>query len=225
MAGECWLAIEVVGTRLEPVSKLKEGWRGDWLLSSDSIRFTTSADTPILCSTTASGSGRFGSRKKGASVCSPSLEVKCRLDDAGAFHSGGASTSGRISNSGLERNEGERMGKECSRNVDGLQWWKKGKYIKHLLAGAASAALSKSVVAPLERVRMDVVLGNSNRGAVGTAINVWKNEGLLGFWRGNGLNLMRNAPFKVGLNPGNHACTSPFWEYSEALHSLSRCID
>lgn len=72
-----------------------------------------------------------------------------------------------------------------------------GDNIKRLVAGATSAAVSKSCVAPFERVRMDIVLGNSTLGAAGTALGVWRQEGFGGFWRGNGLNIFRNAPFKV----------------------------
>lgn len=30
------------------------------------------------------------------------------------------------------------------------------------------------------------------------ALGVLRNEGVLGFWRGNGLNVLRTAPYKVG---------------------------
>lgn len=69
---------------------------------------------------------------------------------------------------------------------------------KLLVAGAASAVVSRTLMAPLERVKMDLLLKTSTRSALDTALWVWQREGLAGFWKGNGLNLLRTAPFKVG---------------------------
>lgn len=68
---------------------------------------------------------------------------------------------------------------------------------KLLVAGAASAIVSRTAMAPLERVKMDLLLKTSSRSAMDTAVWVWQREGLAGFWKGNGLNLLRTAPFKV----------------------------
>lgn len=68
---------------------------------------------------------------------------------------------------------------------------------KHLLAGALSAVVSKSVVAPIERVRMDIILNNTSYGPAGACAHILRTEGIRGFWRGNGLNIIRTAPFKV----------------------------
>lgn len=73
---------------------------------------------------------------------------------------------------------------------------------KLLVAGAASAIVSRTAMAPLERVKMDLLLKTSSRSAVDTAVWVWQREGLAGFWKGNGLNLLRTAPFKVGVIMG-----------------------
>jgi hypothetical protein len=73
---------------------------------------------------------------------------------------------------------------------------------KLLVAGAASAIVSRTAMAPLERVKMDLLLKTSNRSAVDTAVWVWQREGLAGFWKGNGLNLLRTAPFKVREGTG-----------------------
>ena len=68
---------------------------------------------------------------------------------------------------------------------------------RHLLAGALSAAVCKTVVAPIERVRMDIVLSNTPHGPHGTCVEILKTEGVAGFWRGNLLNIIRTAPFRV----------------------------
>jgi hypothetical protein len=67
-----------------------------------------------------------------------------------------------------------------------------------LLAGAASALVSRTAVAPLERIKMEQLLKSSSRSAFDTAMWVYQHEGLLGFWKGNALNVLRTAPFKVG---------------------------
>lgn len=70
-------------------------------------------------------------------------------------------------------------------------------YGKLLFAGAMSAVVSRTFVAPLERVKMDMVLKNSQADALNTALQVYKKEGVLGFWKGNALNVLRTAPFKA----------------------------
>lgn len=73
-----------------------------------------------------------------------------------------------------------------------------GNYTKHMLSGALSAAVSKSVTSPLERVRLELVLHSRQEGAFRVAVGILREQGLLGFWKGNMLNIARTAPFKVG---------------------------
>jgi hypothetical protein len=42
------------------------------------------------------------------------------------------------------------------------------------------------------------VLKQGTGGAFGTARAIFGQEGISGFWRGNALNVLRSAPFKVG---------------------------
>lgn len=67
----------------------------------------------------------------------------------------------------------------------------------HLLAGAFSAAVCKTIVAPIERLRMDILLRNTEQGPIGACLEVLQREGVAGFWRGNLLNILRTAPFKA----------------------------
>jgi hypothetical protein len=71
---------------------------------------------------------------------------------------------------------------------------------KLLVAGAMAAVVSRTAMAPLERVKMDLLLKTSKRSAMQTALYVYEREGIAGFWKGNGLNLLRTAPFKVSLS-------------------------
>ncbi|GLI70393.1 hypothetical protein VaNZ11_015175, partial [Volvox africanus] len=71
------------------------------------------------------------------------------------------------------------------------------RYCKLLFAGAMSAVVSRTCVAPLERVKMDLLLKNGTGDAFTTAAQVMRTEGIGGFWKGNALNVLRTAPFKA----------------------------
>ncbi|EFJ51829.1 hypothetical protein VOLCADRAFT_103320 [Volvox carteri f. nagariensis] len=71
------------------------------------------------------------------------------------------------------------------------------RYCKLLFAGAMSAVVSRTCVAPLERVKMDLLLKNGTGDAFTTAAQVLRTEGIAGFWKGNALNVLRTAPFKA----------------------------
>eukprot|EP00197_Chlamydomonas_leiostraca_P010454 CAMPEP_0202864844 /NCGR_PEP_ID=MMETSP1391-20130828/4919_1 /ASSEMBLY_ACC=CAM_ASM_000867 /TAXON_ID=1034604 /ORGANISM="Chlamydomonas leiostraca, Strain SAG 11-49" /LENGTH=410 /DNA_ID=CAMNT_0049544615 /DNA_START=200 /DNA_END=1428 /DNA_ORIENTATION=- len=68
---------------------------------------------------------------------------------------------------------------------------------KLLCAGASSAVISRTCVAPLERVKMELVLAQGAGTALATAKQVLSTEGIPGFWKGNALNVLRTAPFKA----------------------------
>lgn len=66
-----------------------------------------------------------------------------------------------------------------------------------LLAAMCSGVVSRSAVAPLERIKIDHMLHHSRTGIAASAQRIFQTEGFLGFWRGNGLNLLRSVPFKA----------------------------
>lgn len=73
---------------------------------------------------------------------------------------------------------------------------------EHLLAGAISAGVSRSAVAPLERVKMEMMVGASNasmrrRGFVRSLRTLVKRQGVLDLWAGNATNLLRVMPFRA----------------------------
>lgn len=70
-------------------------------------------------------------------------------------------------------------------------------YCKYLLSGAMSAVVSRSTVAPFERIKMDMLLSKGQGTAFATAVHIVQSEGVLALWKGNILNLMRTAPHKV----------------------------
>ena len=72
-----------------------------------------------------------------------------------------------------------------------LCWW-------HLVLAKTQDGLLERLRlrSPFERVKMDLVL-HRKQGAISTARQIMRHEGLLAFWHGNGLNVLRTAPFKV----------------------------
>lgn len=70
-------------------------------------------------------------------------------------------------------------------------------HLKHMLAGALSACVSKTIVAPLERIKMDCILRRRGVSTALVTLDILRDEGIVGFWRGNLLNVLRTAPYKV----------------------------
>ncbi|KJH47272.1 ADP/ATP translocase 1 [Dictyocaulus viviparus] len=77
------------------------------------------------------------------------------------------------------------------------------KFVIDLSVGGASAAISKTVVAPIERVKLllqvqyshkDITAQNRYNGIVDAFLRVPKEQGFLSFWRGNFTNVMRYFP-------------------------------
>ncbi|CAL9102059.1 unnamed protein product [Musa textilis] len=67
---------------------------------------------------------------------------------------------------------------------------------KFLMAGAVSTVVSRTCVAPLERIKLECIVQGSKRPWVKIVQRIWAVEGLRGFWKGNALNLLRMVPFK-----------------------------
>lgn len=67
---------------------------------------------------------------------------------------------------------------------------------KLLLAGAVSTIISRTCVAPLERLKLEYVIRGAKDNWLKTIHFIWVSEGFAGFWKGNVLNLFRMVPFK-----------------------------
>ncbi|KAI5054867.1 hypothetical protein GOP47_0030012 [Adiantum capillus-veneris] len=68
--------------------------------------------------------------------------------------------------------------------------------VKHLSAGAISAIVSRSFVAPLERLKLEYMVRGAQQNVLQIIQLIVSKEGVKGFWRGNTVNLLRTAPFK-----------------------------
>ncbi|KAM7512960.1 hypothetical protein LguiB_011835 [Lonicera macranthoides] len=71
-------------------------------------------------------------------------------------------------------------------------------FAKELIAGGVAGGFSKTVVAPLERVKILFQTRRAefqSRGLVGSFRKIAETEGLLGFYRGNGASVARIVPY------------------------------
>ncbi|PIA52161.1 hypothetical protein AQUCO_01000204v1 [Aquilegia coerulea] len=68
---------------------------------------------------------------------------------------------------------------------------------KHLWAGAVAAMISRTCVAPLERLKLEYIVRGEQRNLLELVQSIATTQGLKGFWKGNFLNILRTAPFKA----------------------------
>ncbi|WOL09125.1 hypothetical protein Cni_G17878 [Canna indica] len=94
--------------------------------------------------------------------------------------------SQQAQSSGLDSDEGNKDKGKCSWN----------DMPKFLLAGAVSTIISRTCIAPLERIKLECILQGSKHSWLKIVQYIWVSEGLRGFWKGNSLNLLRMVPFK-----------------------------
>ncbi|PAV89734.1 hypothetical protein WR25_11208 [Diploscapter pachys] len=107
------------------------------------------------------------------------------------------------------------------------------KFMVDLLIGGTSASLSKTVVAPLERIKLLLQVQNSHRellaqkpynGILDAALRVSKEQGVSSFWRGNFTNVVRYFPtqalnfafndFYKSVFLKNVSRDTSFWKYT-----------
>jgi len=72
------------------------------------------------------------------------------------------------------------------------------KRFKHFLSGGIAGAISRTCVSPLERNKILLQLQVHDakfQGVFGTLKTIWKEEGFIGYFKGNGINVARIAPY------------------------------
>ncbi|KAJ8540161.1 hypothetical protein K7X08_026550 [Anisodus acutangulus] len=67
---------------------------------------------------------------------------------------------------------------------------------KHLWAGAIAAAVSRTFVAPLERLKLEYIVRGEQKHLLELIKTIAATQGIKGFWKGNFVNILRTAPFK-----------------------------
>ncbi|KAK2974147.1 hypothetical protein RJ640_021438 [Escallonia rubra] len=65
---------------------------------------------------------------------------------------------------------------------------------KYLIAGGVAGAASRTVTAPLDRLKVVLQVQTTRAHILPAVKNIWKEGGFLGFFRGNGLNVIKVAP-------------------------------
>ncbi|KAM3757531.1 hypothetical protein ACB098_02G195500 [Castanea mollissima] len=68
---------------------------------------------------------------------------------------------------------------------------------KHLWSGAVSAMVSRTFVAPLERLKLEYMVRGEQKKLFELIQTIAASQGLKGFWKGNFVNILRTAPFKA----------------------------
>ncbi|KAL9245749.1 hypothetical protein vseg_019365 [Gypsophila vaccaria] len=68
---------------------------------------------------------------------------------------------------------------------------------KHLWAGAVSAMVSRTFVAPLERLKLEYIVRGEQKHLFELIKTIAATQGIRGFWKGNFVNILRTAPFKA----------------------------
>lgn len=68
---------------------------------------------------------------------------------------------------------------------------------KHLWAGAVAAMVSRTFVAPLERLKLEYMVRGEQKKLFELVKMIAVTQGLRGFWKGNLVNILRTAPFKA----------------------------
>ena len=68
---------------------------------------------------------------------------------------------------------------------------------RRLTSGTLAAVVVRTVLAPLERVKIEYLLNGSALKPEALVNAIMQKEGLGGFWKGNMLNIARTAPFKA----------------------------
>ncbi|XP_020255708.1 probable mitochondrial adenine nucleotide transporter BTL3 [Asparagus officinalis] len=68
---------------------------------------------------------------------------------------------------------------------------------KHLWAGAVAAMVSRTFVAPLERLKLEYIVRGEQLNLFELIKKIATTQGVRGFWKGNFVNILRTAPFKA----------------------------
>ncbi|KAG5000126.1 putative mitochondrial adenine nucleotide transporter BTL3 [Glycine soja] len=153
------------------------------------------------------------------------LRVEERLC-GGAFLSLSLSFNGTGADQRYGRESGEILGQHHKVEDDGVCQEEKEKekvglngsgamnMTKHLWAGAVAAMVSRTFVAPLERLKLEYIVRGEQKNLYELIQAIAASQGMRGFWKGNFVNILRTAPFKA-IN---------FYAYDTYRNKLTRML-
>ena len=70
----------------------------------------------------------------------------------------------------------------------------------HLVTGGIAGAVSRTATSPLERLRIlqqTTIKEYRGLGTIGSFKYMWQKEGMIGFFKGNGMTVLKIAPFSA----------------------------
>ncbi|OAY35834.1 probable mitochondrial adenine nucleotide transporter BTL3 [Manihot esculenta] len=146
---------------------------------------------------------RFEDRRRGSKVYKAGLFLSVSLSIKGSEEEAGYVKESRESSgeNGEEKNLEEENAlvfakQEKKKKVELRSGSAALNTTKHLWAGAVAAMVSRTFIAPLERLKLQYVVCGEQRGLFELIKTIEAAEGLKGFWKGNFVNILRTAPFK-----------------------------
>eukprot|EP00555_Chaetoceros_dichaeta_P005822 CAMPEP_0198263416 /NCGR_PEP_ID=MMETSP1447-20131203/11740_1 /TAXON_ID=420782 /ORGANISM="Chaetoceros dichaeta, Strain CCMP1751" /LENGTH=424 /DNA_ID=CAMNT_0043951979 /DNA_START=63 /DNA_END=1337 /DNA_ORIENTATION=+ len=74
------------------------------------------------------------------------------------------------------------------------EFWREADRTKFLLAGAVAGIVSRTAVSPLEVIATAQMVRGGNKNIMGELVELFRVEGLKGFFKGNGANCLKVAP-------------------------------
>ncbi|KAJ6814838.1 putative mitochondrial adenine nucleotide transporter BTL3 [Iris pallida] len=155
----------------------------------------------LVSSVSASNSSAFfpklRCRPRGKGFLSVSLSVKGKggfvQEPEGFLEKNGEKREGN------EEVEEERVVVERKKKKERVRGARTGAMntTKHLWAGAVAAMVSRTFVAPLERLKLEYIVRGEQKHLFELIKQIASTQGLRGFWKGNFVNILRTAPFKA----------------------------
>jgi len=73
-------------------------------------------------------------------------------------------------------------------------FWSEAEQTKFFLAGAVAGIISRTAVSPLEVIATAQMVRGGNNNIIGELVDLFSNEGISGFFKGNGANCLKVAP-------------------------------
>lgn len=171
--------------RGQPYTQQSNQTRVRWQLRRASCFASISGAGPLAASDTAS-------EEKHLAVEGPGNALRLHAEELKAAAEERAQREADVS-----RQERRQRHRKLQQERQQRLWYEGVNHVKHMAAGALAACVSRTVVAPFERVKMECILRQRGVAAGTVAAGILRSGGVRGFWQGNLLNVMRTAPYKV----------------------------